>query len=253
MKLRFGSVLDFSTVHYPGYISAVVFLAGCPLKCPYCFSYPLFERDSEKRVYGEEDVSYFLNHFRRIRKEVNAVVFTGGEPLQQANALIELCRELRKEGFLVRLETSGFFSEELHDILPFIDFVSMDLKTKLEPNEYSKVTGFGGDSSLLYGKIFKSLAFLENAQGVFKEFTTTVVPGLNDSPQVIQSISKEVSFADQYVLQQFTPFQGCLEKTFEAIPLTEKANLVELAKVAKNYVKRVFIKTIDSGNEETFV
>ncbi|MBI5061481.1 MAG: hypothetical protein HZB67_04160, partial [Candidatus Aenigmarchaeota archaeon] len=144
----------------------------------------------------------------------------------------------------------GFFSEELADILPAIDYIVMDVKTRFEPDAYKEITGYAGDKELLFSKILKSIAFIEKRDhGLFKEFRTTVIPGFNDTPETIENIAKQVSFATQYTLQQFTPNYGTISPHFRDIPLTSREKLLELAKVAKKTIELVAIRTAEKGEE----
>jgi 7-carboxy-7-deazaguanine synthase len=59
---------------------------------------------------------------------VAAVVFTGGEPLVQAEFVGAATRSLRMLGWRVHLETNGSLPEALVAVRDSVDFVSMDLK-----------------------------------------------------------------------------------------------------------------------------
>lgn len=225
MKLKYGSIIDFSTIHYPEKIASVVYLAGNP-----------FKKEAFEEVFTEADTSYFLNHFKMLSEQVDAIVFTGVEPLQQANALRELCQALKQHAFLVRVDTCGYFPEELRELLPFLDVVSMEVKTRFEKEAYADILGFAGEKDLLLSNVLRSIAFLESFNTLYKEFRTTIIPGKNDLQEIISSIAQQVSFADKYVIQQFSP-------------LTSKQQLIELASSAKQFIASVSIKTLE-GEEE---
>jgi 7-carboxy-7-deazaguanine synthase len=59
---------------------------------------------------------------------VAVVVFTGGEPLVQAEFAGAAARSLRMLGWRVHLETNGSLPEALVAVRDSVDFVSMDLK-----------------------------------------------------------------------------------------------------------------------------
>ncbi|MFH0973308.1 MAG: radical SAM protein [Candidatus Micrarchaeota archaeon] len=202
MKLRFASIIDWNDSIYEGKIASVVYLVGCPLRCPWCYSGALVTAPNE--CSSEKPVEFFLNHLLKQRDKCNAVVFTGGEPCEQENALAELCVKLRGEGFAVKIETSGYYPEALAGLIPNIDFVSLDIKTRLEQDDYAKACGFNGNAELLVSNVLRSIAFLETrgAQyGVEWEARTTIVPQLNDDAQTIREIARHAKNAGAYALQ----------------------------------------------------
>jgi len=249
MKLRYYSTLDLNEMEYPGVVSSALFLAGGPIAYGYYLGKKLPEKEIdaetglERELFAEADTRFFYRHFRFLRKQISGVVFSGGEPLKQANALLELCSWLKRDGFLIRINTPGYYAEELRELLNYVDCVSLDVKTKLDAGEYARAAGFGGDKALLLSKILKSITFVENAGwDVRKEFVTTIISGVNDSVETIEAICKEISFADQYVLKQYAPEPG------NGIPLTPKEKMEELAAAAKKIVRgEVSVQLVDKN------
>ena len=72
--MRYGGILDLSTVDFPKKLCAVVFFVGCPFRCPYCQNYRLFEGGVE--VKPEEIAKKLRENYL-----IEGVCFTGGEPL----------------------------------------------------------------------------------------------------------------------------------------------------------------------------
>ncbi|MEW5955296.1 MAG: anaerobic ribonucleoside-triphosphate reductase activating protein [Candidatus Micrarchaeota archaeon] len=244
MKLRFGSIVGFSKTDYPGKAAAVVLLAGCPLKCGYCYSAPLVNAAG----YAEEETRFFVDFMRKNKESLGAVVFSGGEPCMQGNALAELCKQLSENGFKIKIDTNGYYPDSLHDLFPYVNYVAMDVKTKLDAAEYGRIAGFKGEPRILLSQVLRSLAFLEKAR-VLKEFRTTIIPGVNDFPDVILDVTEQVKFADVYALQQFQPKEGLLDKAFEQIEAPSKEKLLKLAAVAKHNVSKVVVRA-DGGEVE---
>ncbi|MEW6009007.1 MAG: radical SAM protein [Candidatus Omnitrophota bacterium] len=58
----------------------------------------------------------------------HSVSFTGGEPLLQKDFLKEILPSLRQKGMKIYLETNGILSEELRQVIDYIDFIAMDFK-----------------------------------------------------------------------------------------------------------------------------
>ena len=78
-KINVGGVETFSTVDFPEHMAAVVFLQGCPWRCPFCHNTSLQPIDAETDFVWEK----FLGFLEKRRGILDAVVFSGGEPLVQ--------------------------------------------------------------------------------------------------------------------------------------------------------------------------
>jgi pyruvate formate lyase activating enzyme len=126
-----------------------------------------------------DDVVDFL---RRRRGLLDAVVFSGGEPLIDA-ALPGAMREVRQLGFLVGLHTGGAWPRRLNGLLDdgLVDWVGLDIKHL--PGKYSEVTGVKASGR----SAWESLRILA-ASGVDYEVRVTVDPTLHSRDDVLQII-----------------------------------------------------------------
>ncbi|MFA4946749.1 MAG: radical SAM protein [Candidatus Micrarchaeia archaeon] len=227
MKIRYASIVDFDGDAYPGRNATVLRLTGCPLNCVYC---PARELAGEA-PFDEKPVEYFAEHLSKVMHSANALVVTGGEPLMQGNALEDLLALAKQKGFAIKLETPGYYAETLNDLLPNLDYVSIDLKAAFDAKAYASACGFKGDAGLLLSNVLRSLTFLEKrGRNVYKEFTVTAVPGFTDSPSVIEGLAAYVApFADRFVVR--CPASGC------GCAPVGRERLAELAAAAKRHVE----------------
>jgi pyruvate formate lyase activating enzyme len=108
IQLHYSSILDGSTDHDPGKVCTVIFLGGCPLRCPWCYVPALMDRKNTRA----EDLQFFLGHYRS-QPSAQAVCITGGEPFDQAAGVTELCRFLKQDGAKVKVETCGYYPDAL--------------------------------------------------------------------------------------------------------------------------------------------
>lgn len=129
-----GGVEKFTTVDYPGYLSAVIFMQGCVLKCPYCHNTHLQTRTNKSEV----EWNSFLNFLESRSKLLDAVVFSGGEPLIQDNIRYAI-KEVKELGFKIGLHTSGVNPKLLKDIISDIDWIGLDVKAPFD--KYKVMTG----------------------------------------------------------------------------------------------------------------
>jgi pyruvate formate lyase activating enzyme len=137
--LRVGGLTRLSATDYPGKLAAVVFCQGCAWRCGYCHNPELQPRRGREEITWAEVLAFF----ERRRGLLDAVVFSGGEPTQQAG-LAPAMREVKALGFLVGLHTAGIVPRRLAQVLPLVDWVAMDVKAKFYEHEsVTRVRGSG--------------------------------------------------------------------------------------------------------------
>ncbi|KRA01983.1 MAG: anaerobic ribonucleoside-triphosphate reductase activating protein [Achromobacter sp.] len=127
-----GGLVPFSTVDWPGQLAAVVFISGCPWRCHYCHNTELQTRAAR---YDWREVRGFLETRKGL---LDAVVFSGGEPLSEPR-LPAMIRDVRRMGYRVGLHTAGIYPLRLADVLRHLDWVGMDIKA--DAKGYDDITG----------------------------------------------------------------------------------------------------------------
>jgi pyruvate formate lyase activating enzyme len=195
--LRVGGLTPLSTTDYPGQLAAVVFCQGCPWSCAYCHNPHLLPARSASEV-AWDDVLAFL---RRREGLLDAVVFSGGEPLAQ-RALTDAMRTVKQLGFKVGLHTGGAYPTRLAEALPLLDWVGFDVKAPIDL--YPLITGVR-DS----GVDAQRSARLVIESGVRHEFRTTVHPR-QLSPVTVRRLADDLARCGvrHYALQEFRA-EGC--------------------------------------------
>ncbi|MBQ2175568.1 MAG: anaerobic ribonucleoside-triphosphate reductase activating protein [Alphaproteobacteria bacterium] len=133
VSISIGAVLKFSTLDYPGKLSAVIFCQGCPNNCVYCHNPDFIPAKTASSINFDEVVNFLLKR----QGLLEAVVFSGGDPLIQ-NDLYEAMFQIKSMGFLVGLHTSGVNPKRLKEILDITDWVGFDIKTTFE--KYENIT-----------------------------------------------------------------------------------------------------------------
>lgn len=228
-----GSVI--SSVEFHGNMSLVIFMSKCPLACRYCHNVELIEDNTEKS-------------FEEIRHEIDssvdfldAVVISGGEPLVQTDAVIEILKYVRQIGLKTKLDTSGIYPDKLHKILEMglLDYVSLDVKTTF--SKYKKITGAN------VGFNVKKSMELINQAGVHLEIRTTFVPTLHTKKD-IKNLVDEIE-AEVYTIQQFRN-KNVLDPELEKVEVPNPHDLIELAREIKPYFNgTVKVKSAEFGEQ----
>lgn len=193
MKAYIAGVQDLSTIDYPGKLCCVVFFAGCNLRCRYCFNSRFLEFRDE-----------FLRSMKDVKENIvknlpliEAITLSGGEPLLQQEALIDISTWAKNKGLSVGVETNGTEPRVLEKALnmKLLDFVAMDVKASFK--KYKEVVQ---TNDQIVGKVRKCIEILKQS-GIEHVFRTTFVPGLVDVDE-IETIGKIVD-QDKWEWQRF--------------------------------------------------
>ena len=119
-----------SLVDGPG-VRTVVFFQGCNLRCKGCQNPSTWEMKKGTKMTTEE-LAVILK-----QESVNKkVTFSGGEPLLQIDALLDVIKKL--QGFDVAVYTGHEFEEVPQELLENINYIKTgpyreDLKTTIKP------------------------------------------------------------------------------------------------------------------------
>jgi pyruvate formate lyase activating enzyme len=162
--LKIGGLTPFTTIDYPDHLAAVLFCRGCPWRCSYCHNKSLLDADDAVDLCWDK-VLAFLDSRRGL---LDAVVFSGGEPTLQSK-LKQAVLAVREKGFRVGLHTAGACPETLHEVLPCLDWVGMDIKAPF--HEYERITGVPGSGDAAWQS-----ALLVRESGINHHFRTTLAP-----------------------------------------------------------------------------
>jgi pyruvate formate lyase activating enzyme len=119
MEINYGGIIPFSTVDYPGKVAATIFLAGCHVGCPRCHNKHLWNK------INMVDISYIKDIINDLDKTfINAIVISGGEPLEQLDGIIEIAKYIKSLDMKVGLHTSG--EGDLAKCIEYFDFILLN-------------------------------------------------------------------------------------------------------------------------------
>ena len=189
--------LETSFLDWPGKICSVLFLPRCNFCCPYCHNHSLVFHPEQ---YSSIPLEAILDRLHTFRDWIDGVCLTGGEPTLNVD-LPSLIREIKRDRFLVKLDTNGSNPRMLETLVEAaeIDFVSMDVKAPLDPFSYRRSTGFSVDLNL----ILRSIEILKRGE-VEHEFRMTVVPELHREED-IKRLGHQLGAGRRFILQNFNP------------------------------------------------
>ncbi len=102
-------------------------LAGCPFSCFYCDTPESLPLNSGNE-YSIEQACQLIDE--NLKEKTYKVNFTGGDPLVQYEAVAKLAKFVQSRNIPTYLESSCFDSKKFDHVLPYIDFVKIEFKTK---------------------------------------------------------------------------------------------------------------------------
>ncbi|MDH3203064.1 MAG: 7-carboxy-7-deazaguanine synthase QueE [Nitrosopumilus sp.] len=129
MKVRLFEI--FTSVEGEGILygtkTLFVRLAGCPFTCFYCDTKESLPLDSGTE-YTIEEANQLIDS--KLKNQTYKVNFTGGDPLIQHKAVALLAKHIQNKKIPTYLESSCFDIDRFNHVLPFIDIVKIEFKTK---------------------------------------------------------------------------------------------------------------------------
>ncbi|MDR3224530.1 MAG: anaerobic ribonucleoside-triphosphate reductase activating protein [Holosporales bacterium] len=159
--MKIAALLKFSILDYPGKISAVVFTQGCNLRCRYCHNKDFLDIAKP----GEIEFSEVLSFLQSRKNQLEAVVFSGGEPLLQLD-IVKSIATVKAMNFFVGLHTTGTIHEKFIEILPLVDWIGFDIKEAFQ--KYENITQICNSGNL----VKQSLLALVNSNVCYEIRTT---------------------------------------------------------------------------------
>ena len=172
--LAVGGITPFSTVDCPGAVSTVMYLQGCPFRCPYCHNPSL--RDTSGPGRSAEDIRRFLTQRAGF---IETIVLSGGEPLMRLSDIRRIGAMAGSLGYRVAMHTTGYYPRSLQSFLAScrLSWVGLDLKADREgyPDICGKADG--------YDRMTSSLGLLRES-GVPVEIRTTISPEMADDSRL---------------------------------------------------------------------
>ena len=144
MKVRLFEI--FTSVEGEGILygtkTLFVRLAGCPFTCFYCDTKESLPLDSGQE-YSIDEANELIDS--NLQNQTYKVNFTGGDPLIQHQAVAELAKHIQSKKIPTYLESSCLDNNRINHVLPFMDIVKIEFKTKdsdfVDSEHYKKLIG----------------------------------------------------------------------------------------------------------------
>jgi pyruvate formate lyase activating enzyme len=154
------SLTPFSLLDYPDKMACILWFAGCNMRCLYCYNPEIVHG---KGTLSFEEIIPFLHSRKNL---LDAVVLSGGECVMHKN-FIPFVTEIKKMGFLVKIDTNGSSPDVMQKLLflHLVNYVALDFKAP--KSKFKAVT-----KSDLYAPFEKTLDLILKANIPFEVRTT---------------------------------------------------------------------------------
>jgi pyruvate formate lyase activating enzyme len=223
---------DNTLIDWEGRVAAIVFLAGCNFRCPYCHSRHLVLAPDVLESIPLEQVDEMI---KRDAGWLDGVVISGGEPTLQ-KGLPDLITHFRELGVGVKLNTNGSRPDVIARLLAdgILDMIAMDVKAPLD-ERYERNAGVSVDLAAIEESIERIIS-----SDISYEFCTTVCPALMSEDDVIDT-ALALRGAKRWVLQKFSPL-NCIDQSLLSLPAYAIDTMRSLAKRSQKYVQHCFVR-----------
>lgn len=193
--VNLGHIIPISTVDWHKKSVCMVFFNGCPFNCIWCQNYKLL--NCNKPV----DINMVIKRIDESMDFVSGVVFSGGEPTSQENALDTLLRFIKRNDLLTGIQTNGYYPLVIRKLINngLIDKIFLDIKAP-DASKYKAITGVDD----AYRKVFESFNIINMSQ-VTSEIRTTVFRSFISDIFDIATFLESRDYRGTYVLQTGIP------------------------------------------------
>ena len=167
---------------YPGSTAYSIATVGCNLRCLHCQNYDISQGPRE----GGEIAGEKLEPEEIVRQALSygckSISYTYTEPTIFFEYALDTMKLAQSAGLKNNFVTNGYMTPEALQMLkPYLDAANVDIKGFSEEH-YEKICGAKLKPVLENLKLMKSL-------GIWVEVTTLVIPGLNDSDEILKKIA----------------------------------------------------------------
>lgn len=207
MKLNYGGIVPISTIEWPGRDSSVIFFRGCSFRCIYCHNKELQNGEDHR------DIDFLKKFLTKTRPFISAVVFSGGEPAIQYEALKILSEYARELDLDIGIYTNGYYPDVIEKLYlkNRLDKIFLSIKAPLLPRYYKQITQL--KDRYLINKILKTIETLKKYKidsdiiiPLHKSQTNNIIKSYYQAYDIIKSIN---NLKCCFIIQNI---EGCEQK-----------------------------------------
>ena len=226
MKGRIHSIESMGLVDGPG-IRTVVFFQGCKLRCAYCHNPDTWAMNEGTEIEADElykKITRFKPYFER---SGGGVTFSGGDPLMQADFLIEILKLCKENGIHTTIDTAGYGVGKHEEILKYTDLILFDIK-HVTSEGYKNLTGLDGRGAYDFLNIAQK-------QKVPLWIRHVVVPDITDSKEHFEKLASIINDINYIEKIELLPYHTLGVNKYETMGI--KYRLKDTEPMSKEKIK----------------
>jgi 7-carboxy-7-deazaguanine synthase len=155
-------------------------LAGCPFRCHWCDTPYALPMDSGSD-YSVEEVKEIIS--KSLQPNTYKINFTGGEPLVQYEAVIELAKFVRQKGLRAYLESACYDAVRFAKVLPYMDICKVELKLR-----DSKIVNEKQYRNLLKNELESLRQAVTNSKTTYIKVVVTNSSNLKEFKEIVREV-----------------------------------------------------------------
>ncbi len=219
---------------HPGKPILSIGTRGCNQRCDFCQNWEMIETEVAGTYITSDEIASMADRGGSI-----GVAYTYNEPFIWFEFVLECARKVKKRGLSNVLVTNGYVNiEPLEELLPFIDAMNIDVKS-MEPAFYEKICKSTLEPVLNTCRISKKRCHVE--------ITNLLIPGLNDSDDLIEELVEFVVELGKDTPLHFSAYYPCYKMTIPPTPVGTLLRAYEIAKEKLDYVYLGNVRTNEGG------
>lgn len=185
-------ITPFTLLDFPDTPAAIVWFAGCNLRCLYCYNPDIVL--GEGRISTEQALSILAKRIGFLE----GVVLSGGE-CTLYNDLILFCLSIKEMGYKIKIDTNGMRPDVIRQLLEknLLDYVALDYKAP--DSKMNDICGGGSEK-----RFWQSFDTLQSFNVTF-EVRTTFHPDLLSEEEIItmSNTLKAMGYQNPFYVQLF--------------------------------------------------
>lgn len=202
MKNLVGRIHSFETlgaVDGPG-IRFILFMQGCSLRCKFCHNRDTWDCKGGTEYTVDEIFEKILKYKNYFIASNGGVTISGGEPLLQADFVIELLKKLKQAGINTAIDTSGMFdiTEKIKTLINLTDLFLVDIKS-INDDICKDLVGHSNK---------KELEFIKYLDSIGKEIwiRQVIVPGITDKDEDLYKLRDFINSIEHITKVDLLPY-----------------------------------------------
>lgn len=227
---RIHSFETLGAVDGPG-IRFILFMQGCNLKCKYCHNRDTWDIKGGQEYTVEEIYNKIIRYKNYFISSNGGVTASGGEPLLQANFLIELFKKLKASGISTAIDTSGMvtITDKIKELIDLTDLFLVDIKS-INDDICKNLVGHSN---------IKELEFIKYLNSINKPIwiRQVIVPGITDKEEDLYKLRDFINSLNNVSKVELLPYHD-LGK-YKWLELNENYQLEEIRTANNSDIERV--------------